>query len=89
MSKIQSFAVEAPMKDNTRSMEPDKQSGGQIQSFASHAPLSTSPVSAMPWNGGSRNIQTFASHAPLGTTPQKGYESASTPMSKRSIKQSQ
>lgn len=61
-----------------------------FQSFASEADISHRPYDNMPMNTGTRSItkQFMGSEAPLSHTPMHGYESANTPMSERSKRQS-
>lgn len=86
---IDSFAGKAPLKGGPKSMEYGETKGGAVDSFASKAPISDSPVSNLPSRKPGNHIDSFAAQAPLSEKPQKGYSSADTPMSKRSIKQSQ
>jgi hypothetical protein len=86
MSKIDSFAVDANLKSEPRTVQPDSFKGGMYQSFAVEAPMNMTPDPSF-FKGGSKAIESFACKAPLGEKPQKGYDTYNTPMSKRALKQ--
>lgn len=88
MGEYNKFGTGAPLKDGPRSVEHTGGGGGQREDFGSKAALDRTP-SSNKFHSGGGSREDFGSKAPLGSTPIKGYQSANTPMSKRSIKQSQ
>lgn len=86
MASIEKFGTEASLSSGPRSVEPNGTKSGTIETFGAKAPFSASPASAKP-STGSGTIEKFGSAAPLKQNASKGYQSANTPMSKRSLVQ--
>lgn len=88
MGDYNQFGTKANLNDGPRSMEHSGGNKGTRQDFGVQAPLSSTPFSNK-FNTGGGTRQDFGTKANLGTTPVKGYQSANTPLSKRTVKQSQ
>lgn len=87
----QFFGSEAPLKKSPLNVEHDGSTGKPEEQFlGSREPLSYRPA-GLHLNEDIREgaRQTLGSEAPLSFTPRKGWESASTPMSDRAVKQSE
>jgi hypothetical protein len=88
MGEMTNFGTKAGLKDGPRNMEPSNHSQGTRQDFGTKAPLSSTPASNKFHTGGGE-MQKTGTQAPLASKASKGYHSASTPMSARSLKQGQ
>jgi len=87
----QTMGTEASLKDSPRNMEPDKSSGGSIQALGETAPLKPTPVPLQEFSKGTRGgtVQSLGESASLKQgSAFKGWQSARTPMSERTVKQS-
>jgi hypothetical protein len=87
---IQKIGTQANLKDGPRNAELDKFAGGTIQAIGTQANLKESPVGLQDMIGRSvgGTIQSLGTAANLNKTPQKGWDTPSTPMSNRAVKQS-
>jgi hypothetical protein len=86
MGQMDKFGTPAGLKDGPRSMNHDGGSKGTRQDSGTSAPLKHSAASSKFSTGGG-SMETTGSMAGLGKSANKGYESASTPMSKRALAQ--
>ena len=87
MGQMQKTGQEAALKGGPRTMNHDGGSNGTRQDTGTAAPLKQSPASNKFSTGGG-SMQLTGVSADLGSTANKGYQSANTPMSKRSVAQS-